>query len=60
MNKYIDETEASRITGLATQTLRNWRCQRRGFPYVKLKRAVRYDVEDIKKFMINRRIVPED
>ena len=40
---YVSEHVISAATGFSLQTLRTWRHQRKGFPYVKLGRAVRYD-----------------
>ena len=59
MAKYMNEFEVAKITGLAVQTLRNWRFQRRGFPYSKLGKAVRYDIDDVLKYMRARKITPE-
>ena len=59
MAKYMNEFEVAKITGLAVQTLRNWRFQRRGFPYSKLGKAVRYDIDDVLKYMGARKITPE-
>jgi predicted DNA-binding transcriptional regulator AlpA len=60
MTKFIDEKQVSKLTGLALQTLRNWRGQGRGFPYVKIgRRSIRYDIDDILKYMGARKITPE-
>lgn len=59
MKQYIDETEVERLTGMKVQTLRNWRFQRRGFPYVKISRSIRYDLDDVIAFMQSRKINPE-
>jgi DNA-binding transcriptional MerR regulator len=55
----INETEASALLGVAIQTLRNWRHQRKGPAYLKLGRSIRYQIEDIKSFMEAHRIDPE-
>lgn len=39
-------------------TLANWRAFKKGPPYVKSGRLVRYKVEDIKKFESENRITP--
>lgn len=44
---FIDEREVSRITGRAVQTLRNDRFHRRGLPYHKFGRQVRYKLEEV-------------
>ena len=57
MNLY--EKEAAQKLGVAVQTLRNWRCNRRGPAYIKLGRSVRYRIEDILDFIDKHRIDPE-
>ena len=59
MKQSISETEAARILGLAVQTLRNWRCQSRGPKYLKLGRAIKYDIYEIEKYMHEHTIDPE-
>jgi excisionase family DNA binding protein len=38
----LNEKEAAKLLGLATPTIRRWRCEGRGPSYVKLGKAVRY------------------
>ena len=59
MKKAINEKQASIILGVAVQTLRNWRHQRRGPAYVKLGRSVRYRILDLDEYLLNRKIDPE-
>jgi hypothetical protein len=56
---YLPEKEVSRITGRAMSTLRNERFNRKGIPYVKVGRSVRYSHEDVISFMENRKIKTE-
>ena len=49
--QYIDEHQVSEITKMALSTLRNNRSKGRGFPYIKLGRSVRYDLQDVIEFM---------
>jgi hypothetical protein len=58
--QYLTENEVSRITRRALQTLRNDRHRRRGIPYVKVGRSVRYKLVDVYEFMESRRIETED
>jgi hypothetical protein len=60
MLNYLNEHELSKITGLAVQTLRNWRHIRQGFPYSKIGRAVRYDLKEIERYMNDRKITFEN
>ena len=57
--RYVDEREVSRITGRALPTLRNDRFNKRGFPYIKLGRSVRYKLNDIISFMEKHRVETE-
>lgn len=57
--KYINEREVSEITGLALPTLRNYRHRRKGIPYVKVGRAVRYSRDDVVRFMESKKIKTE-
>jgi predicted DNA-binding transcriptional regulator AlpA len=54
--RWIDEKEVAKITGIAVQTLRNWRFQQTGPSYFKLGRMVRYYVDDLIRFMEEKKI----
>jgi len=56
--RWIDEKEVARITGIAVQTLRNWRFQRIAIPYSKVGkgRMVRYRLDEVIDFMEERKI----
>ena len=54
--RWINEQIASVITGLAVQTLRNYRHLGIGPAYTKKGRAVRYLIDDVYKFMESGRI----
>ena len=49
--RYLKETEVAEITGRALSTLRNDRSCRRGIPYIKIGRSVRYNNQDVIGFM---------
>jgi len=57
--QYLTEGEVSSITRRALQTLRNDRHRRRGIPYVKVGRSVRYKLDDVIDFMESRKIGTE-
>lgn len=63
MQKLINEKQLANMTGLSIQTLRNHRHKCTGIPYIKLggsiRGAIRYDLNDIEKYVQNRRIDPE-
>ena len=54
--QWLNEKEVSKITGRAPQTLRNDRTNRKGIPYSKIGRSVRYRVDDVVDFMNGHRI----
>jgi phage terminase Nu1 subunit (DNA packaging protein) len=55
----VNERQAAALLGRSVQTLRNWRQDRRGLPYVKQGRSVSYLVADIQSFLQANRIDPE-
>lgn len=59
-NRFINETDVSAITSLSVQTLRNWRFQGKGIPYVKAGRSVRYQYQDVITYMEERKILPRE
>jgi hypothetical protein len=56
---YLTEREVAKIIRMALSTLRNDRCLRRGIPYVKLGRSIRYNLNDVVSYMEARKIVFE-
>jgi hypothetical protein len=58
--RFLTEKEVARMTGLALSTLRNTRFQCRGLPYIKIGRAVRYDLRDVVRFMEAHKIAPRE
>ena len=52
----IKEELAAEFLGMAVQTLRNWRMQNRGPAYAKMGRSVRYNIDDLIKFVTDCRI----
>ena len=59
MDRVITEKEAAIHLCLAVQTLRNWRHQRKGPPYIKISRAIRYNLKDIEEYMRQHKKIPE-
>ncbi len=55
-NQYLTENEVSQMTRFAVQTLRNDRFNRRGIPYHKIGKSVRYKLADVIQFMESGRI----
>jgi len=58
--RFVKETIVSEITGLSLQTLRNQRCLNRGIKYLKVGRSVRYDLDDVYKYMFSKKVKTED
>lgn len=55
----VNENRAAAILGLSVQTLRNWRCMCRGPRYVRLGRAIRYNVDDLERYVAQNTICTE-
>jgi len=47
MNDLLRPEEVANLTGLSLETLAQWRSQKRGIPYLRVGRAVRYDPSDV-------------
>jgi len=60
INRYINEREVSRITGLALQTLRNYRSKGTGPAYCKIGRSVRYPLTDLIRWLESFRVNPPE
>jgi len=60
ISRYINEREASRITGFALQTLRNYRAKGIGPVYCKIGRSVRYPLTDLIRWLESHRIQTDD
>lgn len=55
VDHWIDEKEASQITGMSRSWFQRMRWQGGGIPYTKAKRACRYKVHDIISWMESRK-----
>jgi hypothetical protein len=51
MKQYLKEAEVAVLIGRSVKTLRNDRCYKRGIPYSKVGRSVRYKLNDVMDFM---------
>ncbi len=58
-DRYLTAKEASELTGMNPATLANQRSARRGIPFIKVGRSIRYRMTDILAFMDGHRIDPE-
>lgn len=59
MDQYLTEKELSNLAKLSVQTLRNYRSEKKMFPYVKLGKSVRYPLTEIEKVLENKIIKAE-
>jgi len=54
----LSERPAAQFLDLAVQTLRNYRSQKKGPPYLKIGSRVVYLIKDLEEFQRAHRIVP--
>jgi predicted DNA-binding transcriptional regulator AlpA len=59
MSELLDTKQAAAYLGLAQITLAQWRQMDTGPPYVKLGRAVRYDVADLAHWIERQKVKPK-
>jgi excisionase family DNA binding protein len=52
--------EVAELTGLSSETLAQWRSQKRGIPYLKIGRSVRYDAADVQMYLEGCRVSVSD
>ena len=45
----LTETEVAEMLNISVNTLKKHRCTKRGLPYVKIERRVRYDLDEINR-----------
>ncbi len=57
----VDEKAAADLLGYSVKTLQNWRCARRGPPYLKTTggRSIRYRIGDLLDYQAAGRVDPE-
>lgn len=57
MKQYLKEAEVAALIGRCVKTLRNDRCYKRGIPYSKVGRSVRYNLDDVIAFMEGNKVL---
>ena len=50
-NALLTTEEVADLTCLSRETLAQWRSQRRGIPYLKIGRSVRYALTDVQAYL---------
>ena len=56
----LSPEQVAELTGLSPETLAQWRSQRRGIPYLKIGRKVRYDLSDVHEYLRGCRVSVSD
>lgn len=60
INRYLTPAEVENITGRARATLARDRVKRRGIPFYKMGRIIRYQLRDVLDYMDRCRIETDD
>lgn len=58
--RLLTEAAASRLLCLSNRTLQSWRSKRRGPPFVRVGRAIRYDRQHLIEWMKANTIAPSN
>ena len=53
---YVDQREAARRLGLSTHCLELWRSIKKGPPFCRFGRAVRYDLRDLDAWALAQKV----
>ena len=56
LNDLLKPEAVASLTGLSLEALAQWRSQKRGIPYLKVGRAVRYDPADVQAYLEGCRV----
>lgn len=57
--RYLPEKEVSSMTGFSLSKLQQDRFYRKGIPYIRLGRSIRYSIQDVLDYMNAHKINPE-
>ena len=57
---YLNENDVAEMLKISVWTLRSNRAKKKGLPYVKHGRTVRYRLSDIQEYMEEHKIEPEE
>jgi len=55
--KYLTTREVEALTGIKKQTLVNNRSKKKGIPYSKVGKSIRYNINDVLKYMEEHKIL---
>jgi len=56
--KVLDEHEAAAYIGVSVYTMQKWRSERRGPPFKKFERCVRYSPEELDRYLEEATVKP--
>jgi excisionase family DNA binding protein len=54
--KLLTPEQVAAMTGIPAGTLAQWRYRKRGLPYLRLGRLVRYDAADVERYLQSCRV----
>lgn len=60
LSDLLTSEQVATKTGLSPETLAQWRSQKRGIPYLKIGRAVRYDPTEVQTYLEGCRVSVSD
>jgi excisionase family DNA binding protein len=60
LTELLTAEQVAELTSLSLDTLAQWRSQKRGIPYLKIGRAVRYDPAEVRAYLERCRVSVSD
>jgi excisionase family DNA binding protein len=60
LTELLTSEQVAELTSLSLNTLAQWRSQKRGIPYLKIGRAVRYDPAEVQAYLERCRVSVSD
>ncbi len=60
LTELLTAEQVAELTSLSLDTLAQWRSQKRGIPYLKIGRAVRYDPAEVQAYLERCRVSVSD
>ena len=60
LRNLLSPGQVATYTGISLDTLAQWRSQKRGIPYLKIGRCVRYDPQDVQQYLVGCRVPVSD
>ncbi len=57
---FVDKRELAEILGISVFTIDSWVSERREIPFIKMGKRVKFDLNDIQKWIEKNKIPPRD